>query len=154
MTREEYLVYHRAACDKMVEITTKKNADYTNGSADPFFNFTRVEAVGIADTETGFLTRMFDKFARITTFVRKGSLEVADETVEDTLLDLANYCVLMAGYLKAKRAGHGVPEWTTSAPHRKTDPGERSEPVARSASGGLTDAVRRSARRSKATSPC
>jgi hypothetical protein len=46
---------------------------------------------------------MSDKFARITTFVNKGVLKVKDESVEDTLLDLANYCILMAGYIKSKR---------------------------------------------------
>lgn len=103
MTREEYLKYHRECCDKMVEITARKNADYTSGSDDPFFNFTRVEALGICETEQGFLTRMTDKVARIITFAKKGVLQVKDETVEDTLLDLANYCVLMAGYIRSKR---------------------------------------------------
>jgi len=91
----------------MVEITARKNADYTSGSDDPFFNFTRVEALQITETERGFLTRMTDKLARITTFVNKGVLQVADESVEDTLLDLANYCVLMAGYIRSKKQMHG-----------------------------------------------
>lgn len=103
MNRTEYLAFHRACCDKMVEITAAKNADYTGGSEDPFFNFTRVEANNICETERGFLTRMSDKFARITTFVNKGVLKVKEEGVEDTLLDLANYCILMAGYIRSKR---------------------------------------------------
>jgi hypothetical protein len=103
MTREQYLQFHRDCCDKMVEITQRKNADYTSGSDDPFFNFTRVEAIGITETERGFLTRMFDKLSRIVTFVNKGVLQVKDESVEDTLLDLANYCILMAGYIRSKR---------------------------------------------------
>jgi hypothetical protein len=104
MDKVEYLKFHRECCDRMVEITAKKNHDYTGDSGDPFFNFTRVEAVGIASTEQGFLTRMWDKFARITTFVNKGVLKVSDESVEDTLLDLANYCILMAGYIRRKKA--------------------------------------------------
>lgn len=104
MNKTEYLKFHRDCCDKMVEVTARKNADYTGESGDPFFNFTRVEAIGIASTEQGFLTRMFDKFARITTFVQKGVLLVKDENVEDTLIDLANYCILMAGYIRSKRA--------------------------------------------------
>lgn len=103
MTREEYMQFHENCCKRMVEITRKKNADYSGGSEDPFYNFSRVEAVGIASTEQGFLTRMFDKFARICSFVKKGILEVSEETVEDTLIDLANYAILMAGYLKSKR---------------------------------------------------
>lgn len=104
MTREEYLSYHRDCCDRMIAITAAKNADYTAGSNDPFFNFTGVERESITSTETGFLVRMKDKFARITSFVNKGVLMVKDESIEDTLLDLANYCILMAGYIKSKRA--------------------------------------------------
>lgn len=87
----------------MIAITERKNADYTGGSDDPFFNFTRVEANNITQTERGFLTRMSDKFSRIITFVNRGVLLVKDETIEDTLLDLANYCILMAGYIKSRR---------------------------------------------------
>jgi len=107
MDNAEYLKFHRAACDKMVEITKKKNHDYAGGSGDAFFNFTKVESMGIATTEQGFLTRMFDKFSRITTFVNKGILSVSDESVEDTLFDLANYCILMAGYIRSKREKEG-----------------------------------------------
>ncbi len=32
-----------------------------------------------------------------------GSLKVKDETIEDTMLDFANYCLLMAGYLRSKK---------------------------------------------------
>lgn len=105
MTREEYLNYHRQFCDRMVALTQKKNADYSGGSVtqDPFANFSEVEMLGIASTEQGFLTRMNDKFARIRSFVKKGVLMVSDESVEDTLMDLANYSILMAGYIKAKR---------------------------------------------------
>jgi hypothetical protein len=106
MTKAEYLEFHRAACNKLVAITAKKNADYTGSSGDPFFNFSRVESVGICSTEQGFLTRMFDKFSRVTTFVQKGVLLVEDESVEDTLFDLANYAILMAGYIKSKKQTH------------------------------------------------
>lgn len=107
LNREEYMKFHREMCERMVVTTAKKNADYTGGSDDPFFNFTRVEAVGITETERGFLTRMFDKFARVTTFVNIGVLQVADESVEDTLIDLANYSILLAGYIRSKKQKHG-----------------------------------------------
>ncbi len=103
MTKIEYMDFHKACCDKMIEVTKAKNADYTGNSEDPFANFSRVEQVGICTTEQGFLTRMFDKFSRITSFVQKGVLMVKDESVDDTLIDLANYCILMAGFIKSKR---------------------------------------------------
>jgi hypothetical protein len=104
MTKAEYMAFHEACCRRMVEVTKAKNADYTGTSDDPFANFSRVENVGICTTEQGFLTRMFDKFSRITSFVQKGVLLVKDESVEDTLIDLANYCILMAGFIRSKRA--------------------------------------------------
>ena len=102
-TKEQYLDYHKSQCEKMVAIAIAKNADYTGQNSDPFGNFSKVEIMGIASTEQGFLTRMMDKFCRITTFVQKGILLVKDESVEDTLIDLANYCILMSGYIKSKR---------------------------------------------------
>jgi hypothetical protein len=106
LNRQEYLKYHQDCCQRMIEITKIKNSDYAATEQDPFFNFSRVESMGICSVEQGFLTRMFDKFSRLITFSQKGFLQVKDETVEDTLLDLANYCLLMAGYLKHKKEEH------------------------------------------------
>ncbi len=103
MTKTEYMEFHRDCCDRMVEITRQKNADYTGTDASPFANFSRTELNGVCSTEQGFLVRMGDKLARITSFVQTGVLLVKDESVEDTLLDLANYCVLMAGYIREKK---------------------------------------------------
>ncbi len=90
---------------RMVETAAKKNADYAGASVAPFANFSHVETLGIATTEQGFLTRMTDKLCRVATFAKKGVLQVSDESVEDTLLDLSNYALLMAAYIKAKKAG-------------------------------------------------
>lgn len=104
MTKSEYMAFHKAACEKMHTITKAKNADYTGTGANPFANFERVEALGICSTEQGFLTRMTDKMSRLSSFVQRGVLEVKDESVEDTLLDLANYSILLAAYIKAKKS--------------------------------------------------
>jgi hypothetical protein len=109
MNRAEYLAFHKECCEKMMTITAAKNADYACGE-DPFSNFSGVELDDICSTEVGFLVRMKDKFARLKTFVKKGILQVKDESVEDTLLDLANYCLLMAGYIRSKK--HGQAEGT------------------------------------------
>ena len=109
MTKQEYMEFHRACCDKMIDITKKKNSDYTGGSGDPFANFEQIGSLVQVKSvvEIGFLTRMSDKLSRIGSFVTKGFLLVKDESVEDTLLDLANYCILFAGYLRSKRLGAG-----------------------------------------------
>ena len=104
MNRKDYMQFHRECCDRMIKITEAKNQDYAGDGTDAFANFSRVAAMGIATTEQGFLTRMLDKLSRLSSFVSKGFLAVKDESVEDTLLDLANYCLLFAGYLRSKRA--------------------------------------------------
>ena len=103
MTREQLLQYQREICAKMISIAEKKNADYAGKGGDAFNNFTRVEALGIASAEQGFLTRMTDKISRVISFMQNGELLVKDESVEDTLIDLANYSILLAGYLKSKK---------------------------------------------------
>lgn len=103
MNKDEYLEYHKSMCERMVEITKNKNADYTGTNPDPFANFGTVDVLGITTGEIGFLVRMSDKFMRITSFVQKGILLVKDESIEDTLIDLANYCILFAGYIKSKK---------------------------------------------------
>lgn len=102
MTKQEYFDFSEEFFKSCVEISKKKNADYTGGSKDPFANFKSVEVLGIS-TEVGFLTRMMDKMKRISSFVSQGELQVKDESVTDTLNDLANYCALMAGYIKSKQ---------------------------------------------------
>src|SRR5690242_10231263 len=103
MTKKQYLKYHKECCEKMHDITTRKNSDYTGETDNPFFNFTRSELIGNGTTEQGFITRMMDKISRLISFSQRGFLQVKDESVEDTLLDLANYCILMSGYIKSKR---------------------------------------------------
>jgi hypothetical protein len=110
MTSEQYFQFAEETMLDMIALSRSKNADYTGGSVDPFGNFKAVEILGIS-TEIGFLTRMMDKMKRISTFVNRGQLQVKDEAVEDTLKDLANYCILFMGYLESKKQlkGYNVP---------------------------------------------
>ncbi len=103
MNRETYLKTFEELTTQMLEITKKKNSDYTGDDSSPFKNFTMVETMGFASTEQGFLTRITDKVMRVSSFVKHGILQVADEKVEDTLLDCANYCLLMICYLRSKK---------------------------------------------------
>lgn len=40
---------------------------------------------------------------RVASFAENGDLQVKDESVLDTLQDLANYSCLLAGYIKSKQ---------------------------------------------------
>lgn len=101
MTKQNYFDFAESFFAECLATSQKKNSDYTGGSEDPFANFKSVESLGIP-TEIGFLTRMMDKMKRISSFVEQGTLQVKDESVTDTLQDLANYACLMAGYIKSK----------------------------------------------------
>ena len=72
-----------------------------------FLNFTRVEKLGITDTKRGFMVRMTDKISRLITFLDTGEYKVADEKIEDTVLDLINYSVLLYGYIQDEKESKG-----------------------------------------------
>lgn len=108
MNRQQYIEFHKQFCDDMVEITRKKNHDYAGDGEDPFKNFRQIGGLvsteGVDVVAVGFLTRMSDKFSRVGTHISKGGkLLVEDESIEDTLKDLANYSALFAGYLREKK---------------------------------------------------
>lgn len=86
---DENVVSFRAIQDKLVNIYAKKNHDY----GDSFNQGCDELGVGYA------FSRIFDKTKRFQTLA-KGimnnnlSIEVQDETMEDTIMDLANYCMM------------------------------------------------------------
>lgn len=77
---------------RMKEILIATGHDYA-GSDDRFSNFRLCEAMGIP-TWKGIVIRMSDKLSRIMCFAKADALKVKDESVEDTLIDLANYALL------------------------------------------------------------
>ena len=95
------IALHRELTEKSRSIMARKNHDYANGGGDPFTNFRGSSNLGI-DPILGIMLRMQDKMQRIRTFVEKGTLKVVGESVEDAVLDLINYSVLMAGMIKEK----------------------------------------------------
>ncbi len=100
MNTKELIEFAESFFGGAIETMKKKNADYSGSSQNTFANFTAVEIYGIK-TEVGFMTRMTDKMARIASFIKNGELMVKDESVQDTLLDLANYSMLFAAYLES-----------------------------------------------------
>ena len=80
------------------ELLLRKNHDYTSG--DPFENFRTVSRYGIKPVD-GFIVRMNDKVQRLNNliFERKENL-VKNESIEDTIMDLINYTILLYSYCK------------------------------------------------------
>ena len=69
--------------DKMVHLYEIKNQDYGNSFEESCNNFGIIAG----------LIRMADKFNRIKSLSKKENL-VKDESIEDTLVDLANYSIM------------------------------------------------------------
>ena len=92
-TRQEYLENFAGITKEMLELTTKKSNDYAS-DLDPFANFRTFGELGI-------LVRMSDKFARLkTALYDRRDMAVTTESVEDTIIDLATYAILLLAYRK------------------------------------------------------
>ena len=82
--------------ETMAQVHSDKNHDYA-GEGDPLRNFKASERMGI-EPWVGVAVRMCDKFTRFENFIKQRELHVKDETIDDTLIDLANYaliCILL-----------------------------------------------------------
>ena len=73
--------------DEMVKLYEKKSSDYGNSTHDTYMKYGAV----------AYLVRMEDKINRVRTLVQNRDYDylVDDEKVKDTLIDLANYSILM-----------------------------------------------------------
>ena len=103
MNREQLLQTHQDLCQQALEIMKQKNHDYAGDDHNnPFANFTRSESMGICSTEQGFLVRICDKLSRLSTFANLGELKVDNESYQDAILDIINYCILFYAYSSSK----------------------------------------------------
>lgn len=102
MTQDEYLTMFQELQALQFNTTKKKNSDYTGGdTSDPFKNFRSSEAFGVS-VEKGFMTRMSDKWMRLCGLI-SGHKPLVKESIEDTLLDMSTYCLLLICYLRGKK---------------------------------------------------
>ena len=75
---------HKEICDKLNETYEKKNNDYGD-------SFAKVRAI----VPDAIMVRIYDKVNRLETLLKKENKQlVNDESIEDTLIDLANYCIM------------------------------------------------------------
>ena len=89
MTEEQYKQYvgmHAALTDGLHKTFLKKNADYGSSFHDTYADLGIISAV----------TRISDKFNRTKTLAKNIDKEpnVKTESITDTLLDMANYCIM------------------------------------------------------------
>lgn len=86
MNHTEKMDACRALMKKMEEILDAKGRDYS-GTQDAMSNFKDFGWKGI-------LVRIGDKFHRVKNLSKQQTQAVLGESIEDTLLDMANYCIL------------------------------------------------------------
>lgn len=77
---------------EMADLHAKKNNDYARKD-DPLSNLRACERMGIP-AWMGVLIRMTDKMSRLEQIASGNEIEIQDETIEDTLKDIANYSAL------------------------------------------------------------
>ena len=91
MTRKELMLFFEQYAEKAANLAHAKSESYADFET-PFENFR-------AHGELGFLVRMSDKLARLNNLLaKKKANSIKDESVEDTIMDLFNYCWLLAAY--------------------------------------------------------
>lgn len=85
---------HAAICAEINKLYEQKNHDY----GDSFHQTFVEEGMAMARIRLG------DKFNRFKTLSRNGDQQVKDESIRDTLIDLANYAIMTV--LEMEVAGH------------------------------------------------
>ena len=91
--------------DEIRVLHENKNAGYSGNDLDPFKNFRQSELFGVSPFK-GCLIRMSDKFSRVASLSKNPDLDLVDEKIEDTLLDLSVYALIaICLYEEEKRKG-------------------------------------------------
>lgn len=85
---------HKIICEEINDLYDRKNHDY----GDSFHQTFVEEGMAMARIRLG------DKFNRFKTLSRGGDQKVNDESIRDTLIDLANYAIMTV--VEMEVAGH------------------------------------------------
>lgn len=92
------IVIHKSLCLKMHKLYERKNADYGDSFSQLRTRYPNFVCM-----------RIFDKLNRLETIMQPGyECKVSDETVEDTLMDIANYAIMEIVERQAAKLGSVV----------------------------------------------
>lgn len=75
---------HKEVCEMLNKVYEQKNKAYGNSFGDTYKDLGIISAV----------TRISDKFNRLKTLARNKDIDCNDESIADTILDMANYCIM------------------------------------------------------------
>jgi hypothetical protein len=84
---------HKQICTQLNLIYARKNHDYGDSFGETYRKLGIISAI----------TRITDKLNRLTSLCTTKTRLVVDETLEDTLLDMANYCIMTAIELRENK---------------------------------------------------
>lgn len=104
--------HYNSILDNMRETFEKKNHDYGDSTQKLYEQF-----------KESYFIRIADKFNRINTLLTNNDDPKVDEKLEDTILDLANYCVLWLAnknYVD-ERENYGKPKANLSMRFKPTE---------------------------------
>ena len=76
----------------IAELHDKKQHDY-GADEDIFANFRLSELCGVPAWQ-GSVIRMGDKYSRISNFIKNGEFKFKEESIKDTLMDMAVYSLI------------------------------------------------------------
>lgn len=75
---------HMNICKQLNETYQQKNKAYGNSFTDTFKKLGLISAI----------TRITDKYNRLVNLATHDDIQIGDESIKDTLLDMANYCIM------------------------------------------------------------
>ena len=90
--------------DNMQNVYEAKDNDYS-ATGLPMGNLRKCEDAGI-DAWRGCLVRIGDKMSRLENFLKEKEYLVISEKAEDTVIDLANYAILMSCLIEEIKPRH------------------------------------------------
>ena len=98
--------------DNMQSVYEAKDNDYS-ATGLPMGNLRKCEDAGI-DAWRGCLVRIGDKMSRLENFLKEKEYLVISEKAEDTVIDLANYAILMSSLIEEIKPPHSNYYWDLS----------------------------------------
>lgn len=93
MSLEERVKRHKEIVEELNRVYEQKNTDYGDSFAESVREFGIVAA----------LTRISDKYNRFKRLALGNRNLVGDESIRDTLLDMANYCIMLSMILEQEQ---------------------------------------------------
>ena len=98
--------------DNMQAVYEAKDSDYS-ATGLPMGHLRKCEDAGI-DAWRGCLVRIGDKMSRLENFLKEKEYLVISEKAEDTVVDLANYAILMSCLIEEIKPPHSRYYWDLS----------------------------------------